>query len=432
MNFLTYILAVLFGSVFVMRFVVASLLKWVHPDRYKVKIDYTLKPTVSVLLPCFNEGQAVYDTIKSIRHSDYPADRLEIIAIDDHSGDDSYEWMLKAEQDFPNVQVHRNSENMGKGRTMIRALGFSTAEICLSTDSDTLFATDTIKELMACFADPYIGAVGGVVGLLNVNDNFLTAYQAFQYYLGFRLYKIAENWTKTVGCLAGPLFAVRRHVLQEVAPMVEARNWCGIHVTDGEDRFLTHMIVLNGHGTYVNTKAQCWTIAPNTFSKYFNQQLRWKRSPIRDFFLTIRTLPAHLKLDSPWTVLYVYLFLPLTLFGMLFRVGVSAMTNPMFWADPPLILAYMGLAIIVSLLMKKYSPEQTISNPFRLAAFGAWWIISSLFLTTLSVFTLDSGDWGTRSTAMKQPAVAPLDQHVSVMKPTTLKEIEENVSEITV
>lgn len=412
MNLLSYILLSLFGTVFVMRFLVASLLKWVHPDKYRVKMDYTLKPTVSILLPCFNEGAAVYDSIKSIRASDYPAEKLEIIAVDDCSVDDSYRWMQKAAADFENVQVHKNPVNMGKGKTMIRALGYSKSEMVISIDSDTVFAPDTVTELMACFADPEIGAVGGVVGLLNVNDNFLTMFQAFQYYLGFRLYKIAENWTKTVGCIAGPLFAVRRHVLQEVAPLVEKRNWFGVHVTDGEDRFLTHMIVLKGWGTYVNTKAQCWTTAPSDLKKYFHQQLRWKRSPVRDFLLTIRLLPAHLRLNSPWTVLYVYLFLPLTLFGMLFRIAVAAYVNPLFWIDPLMICAYMGLAIIVSLCIKKYSPEQTIENPFKLAVFGVWWIVSSLFLTTLSFLTLDSGDWGTRSKVAEpeikeeEPAVA--------------------------
>ena len=286
---------------------------------------------------------------------------------------------------------------------MMKALRMSDSEFVISIDSDTLFAKNAVKELMACFGDPKMGAVGGVVGLRNAGVNFLTAFQAFQYYLGFRLYKITENWTKTVGCIAGPLFAVRRHVMEEVAPMVEARNWCGVHITDGEDRFLTHMIVLKGYNTYINLDAQCWTIAPTTFKQYFVQQLRWRRSPIRDFFLTIRTLPQHL--NKPFNVLYIYLILPASTLATLFRIYGALLKDPMFIVNPVVMLTYLGIASVVCLSIKKFSPEQDFGNPFKLALFGYWWLISTPFLTTLSLLTLDSGDWGTRA-KVAEPVVA--------------------------
>jgi hyaluronan synthase len=407
MDFFWYILAALFGVILSMRFVVGGLLKFVHPTGWQVKKDYSLQPTVSVLLPCFNEGQIVYETIRSIMANDYPMDKLEILCLDDCSVDDSYEWMLKAQSEYPDrrIRVFRNEENMGKSRTLLRGLALSDSEMILSIDSDTLFAPNCVKELMACFGDPKMGAVGGVVGLRNANENFLTAFQAFQYYLGFRLYKITENWTKTVGCIAGPLFAVRRSVFEEVAPLIAGRNWCGVHITDGEDRFLTHMIVLKGYNTYINLDAQCWTIAPTEFKQYFVQQLRWRRSPIRDFFLTIRTLPQHL--DKPFNVLYIYLILPASTLATLFRIYIALLKDPMFLVNPTVVSSYMLLASIVYLAIKKWNPEQDFGNPFKLAVFGTWWLISTLFLTTLSLFTLDSGDWGTRA-KVAEPAHQPV------------------------
>jgi len=180
MESLGFIFIFLGALVLVVRYVWGGLLKWLHPEWVQVKKDYTLQPTVSVLLPCFNEGPAVYDSIKSIRESDYPVDRLEIICVDDCSADSSYEWMLKAAAEFQNVQVHKNAHNLGKNKTVLHALSYSKSDMVISIDSDTVFAPDTVKELMACFADPFIGAVGGAVGLRNVNESIVTSFQAFQ------------------------------------------------------------------------------------------------------------------------------------------------------------------------------------------------------------------------------------------------------------
>ncbi len=99
----------------VVKYTLALILKWSVPKAV-VKKDYTYQPTVSVLMPCFNEGKTVYETIESISKSNYPNDKFEVIAQDDCSVDDSYEWMLKAQRDFDNVKIRigRNSVNSGK------------------------------------------------------------------------------------------------------------------------------------------------------------------------------------------------------------------------------------------------------------------------------------------------------------------------------
>ena len=38
----------------------------------KARKDYTYEPTVSVLMPCYNEGKTVYEKISSISKSNYP------------------------------------------------------------------------------------------------------------------------------------------------------------------------------------------------------------------------------------------------------------------------------------------------------------------------------------------------------------------------
>src|ERR1039458_1258674 len=119
--------------------------------------------------------------------------------------------MLKAQRDFSNIKVRvgRNTVNSGKARTVCNALQHSTAELMISIDSDCIFHPEAIRELAACFSEPKIGSVGGRVGVRNPNENAITAIQTFIYYAAFQVYKVPENWTRSIGCISGCLFAIR-------------------------------------------------------------------------------------------------------------------------------------------------------------------------------------------------------------------------------
>jgi hypothetical protein len=49
----------------ILKYTFALILKWSVPGAV-VKKDFTYQPTVSVLMPCFNEGKTVYETIESM------------------------------------------------------------------------------------------------------------------------------------------------------------------------------------------------------------------------------------------------------------------------------------------------------------------------------------------------------------------------------
>jgi cellulose synthase/poly-beta-1,6-N-acetylglucosamine synthase-like glycosyltransferase len=381
----------------VVKYTLALILKWSVPKAV-VKKDYTYQPTVSVLMPCFNEGKTVYETIESISKSNYPNAKFEVIAQDDCSVDDSYEWMLKAQRDFTNIRVRvgRNTVNSGKARSVCNALQLSTADMVISIDSDCIFHSDAIRELAACFSEPKIGSVGGRVGVRNPNESAITAIQTFIYYAAFQVYKVPENWTRSVGCISGCLFAIRRELLLEIEPKIRSRHWFGIPVNQGEDRFLTHQTLLRGYGTYINNDALCWTTVPSTLPNLFKQQLRWRRSIVRDLFYTLRTLPQHVWKLHPNTVLTLVLTPLGALLGLLVALTMLS-GNPMEWAGPAPLMLYLGLAAVLGWVIRKYSAREAVDNPLAFGAYLAWSIVSSLFITTLALCTLDSKDWGTRT-----------------------------------
>ncbi|RYH61837.1 MAG: glycosyltransferase [Alcaligenaceae bacterium] len=377
--------------------------------------DYSYEPMVSVLLPVYNEGEHVLATIGSILACDWPADKLEIVAVDDCSADDSWHWLEVASQRWPQrVQIHRNAANSGKHVSLSRALGHSRGEMLICIDSDCIFDKAVVRELVACFADPKVGAVGGNIGVSNVNDNVLTMGQTMVYYMSFQFGKMLQNLSGHVFCISGCLFAVRRSLFEQIEAEVRGRNWFGLGVRDGEDRYMTHAIMMRGWKTIVNPRATCWTAVPAKLAHFFLQQVRWRRSGLRDLFWTWRRMPEHLRLIGmlplltalvPETFTALWSFL---LIATVMASGIAQAATALITA----ILTFSGLfvasALLYNLTCDRLAPGSThIRTPVLAAVSGAWFFIDALLVTLLALFTFDVGAWGTREKTETFPSSSP-------------------------
>jgi hyaluronan synthase len=381
-------------SVGIARYLVGAALRITHPE-VGVRKDFSYKPTLSILLPCFQEGPAVYSTIESIFACDYPADKLEVIATDDASDDDSWEWIQKAAARYPKLVAMRNEHNCGKTKTILNALERSSAELVMIVDSDTLLATDCLSHLAACMADDRLGAVGAPATVRNPNDNALTTFQQYIYVLGFQLGKTIENLSRTVGVLGGYAFMARRVVFEGLRKELESRHWFGCKVLDGEDRFCSHLILLSGRGTYMDMAAVCYTAVPNTFRKYYLQQIRWRRTTIRDFFFTLRYIPKNAANINVFS-LYVYVLTPVVLLIGMAQMMILFLTNPTEWIDLNRLAIFVIYTLVTLMLVKPFMPGQQVKNPLKVLVYSGWWILNNLFLVPAAMFSLDQGSWETR------------------------------------
>lgn len=389
--------------VMVMNFGVTLMLRFGAKSTFLEK-NYALQPRVSVLLPCFNEGEHVFRTIESILASDYPMEKVDVIAVDDCSADDTFDWIERAARRWKNVRAFRNPVNSGKHQTLSHALSHSSGEILICIDSDCIFDRRAIAELTACFVDETIGAVGGRVGISNARENVLTQCQTVVYYYSFQIMKMLQNWTRNVICISGCLFAVRREHFEAIEEQVKHRNWFGVGVRDGEDRYMTHLLLLKGLKTYINISAQCWTAAPNNFRQLFMQQLRWRRSGLRDLFWTARKFWTNLEVLHPLTV--VNLLIPGALQVLWPAMCIYGLASG--WLAENLLRdmqLYFGLWVVIGLLYNLYvrwhNPEQKV-NPLIIGALGMWFIADSFLITLVALCTFDVGEWGTRGTSSKK------------------------------
>jgi N-acetylglucosaminyltransferase len=359
------------------------------------KIDETIEgyePTVTVVVPLYNEGRSIYDTIISLVNLDYPKEKLSVTVVDDCSTDDSYEWACKAAREFPNVRVLRNAVNMGKRKGINHAVREATSEIIVSVDSDVIVYPTAIRELVKRFVTPEIAAVGGRVHVSNPNENWLTRLQTIKYYFGQEHLKNLERGLRSVMCLSGCLTAYRRHVLMELEPILENRNILGIPIKYGEDRFLTHQIVKHGYRTVMTMKAMCFTKAATNMRGYFNQQLRWKRSNIVDFIV---------GLGHAWTLHPLLCLQYLSMLLLLLVYPFVIITNIQRGEFLDLAMFHVALtggfaAIYYFAPSVRALPPWLRVHPIAFLPMSVLMPVAYLLLTPLGLFTLDSGSWETR------------------------------------
>ena len=354
--------------------------------------DLAYEPTVTIVVPLYNEGRSIYDTIASFSKLKYPRHKLSVTIVDDCSTDDSYEWACKGARDFANVRVLKNPFNMGKRRGINHAVREATSEIIISVDSDVIVYPTAVRELVARFTSPEIAAVGGRVHISNPNDNWLTKMQTIKYYFGQEHLKNLERGLEQVMCLSGCLTAYRRSVLIELEPILENRNLLGVAIKYGEDRFLTHEIVKAGYKTRMTMDAMCFTKAPPTLRGYFNQQLRWKRSNIVDYVVGI----GHAWRLHPLLCVH-YLSLLLLLFVYPFVIIVHLAQHQFFELAMfhVAIIAVFGTIYYFAPSVRRLPPWLRV-HPISFLPMAVMMPVAYVILTPLGLLTLDSSSWETR------------------------------------
>jgi peptidoglycan/xylan/chitin deacetylase (PgdA/CDA1 family)/spore germination protein YaaH/glycosyltransferase involved in cell wall biosynthesis len=219
-------------------------------------------PTVSVLIPAYNEGAVIARTLTALLASDYP--HLEVVVVDDGSADDTAEVAERFTSD-PRVQVLRR-RNGGKGRALNAGIDGCRGEIVVAMDADTLFERETVRHLVAPFADQSIGAVAGNIKVGN-RRSLLTQWQSIEYIVGINLDKRFFDYLGCITVVPGAVGAWRKEALQRVGGFSSA--------TLAEDADLTFAIQRAGYRVLYEGRALAWTEAPATLRCLAKQRLRW-------------------------------------------------------------------------------------------------------------------------------------------------------------
>jgi len=240
-------------------------------------------PRLTVIIPAYNEGEMVEKSIESVAAADYPRERLEIIAIDDGSKDDTWHYIERAAQRHRDlVTAIRLPANRGKRGALAEGFRRARGEVFVTIDSDSVIEPQSLLALAGPFRDPRVGAVAGKVAVYNRSRGLIPRMLHVRFILSFDFLRSAQSVFRTVYCCPGALAAYRATTVLAVLDRWENQRFLGTRCTYGEDRALTNFILETGHDAVYQRAAVVQTVVPETYARLCKMYLRWDRSYIRE------------------------------------------------------------------------------------------------------------------------------------------------------
>ncbi len=228
-------------------------------------------PSVTIIVPCWNEEKTVLKTIHSILNLEYPKDKLEIFIVDDGSTDNTW----KVVQEFtnnPRVKLFQK-ENGGKHTAVNLGIEKSKSELIGCLDADSFVEKNAMSEIASAFnEDPQMMA-GIPTIIIHEPKTILQKMQKTEYH-NIAFFKRMLSPLDAIHITPGPFSFFRREVFKKIGLFKKAHN------TEDMEFALrmqsNHMRIRNVH------TARVYTTAPEGLYKLYRQRLRWAYGGIKN------------------------------------------------------------------------------------------------------------------------------------------------------
>ncbi len=366
-----------------------------------VPIDKDFTPGVTIIIPCFNEEQWIQRTITGCINQDYPVDKLEVIVVDDCSNDNSLARIKEIVEELKVTEYRydiearlryvRQEQNAGKREALAKGTVMAKHELVVFVDSDSFLDPFAIRNIVQPFKDTKMGGVSGRTDVANTYTNALTKMQAVRYYIAFRIMKAAESYFDAVTCLSGPLSCYRKDLVLKYLDAWLNQQFCGEKATFGDDRSMTNFILKENRTGYQDT-AVCNTIVPNNYSVFLKQQMRWKRSWLRESLIAA----TFMWKKEPFMALSFYMGLIVPLLAPLIVI-YNLLYIPVIHRVLPLTFL-IGLCLMALMM----SMAQLLLRKSSTWMYGLWFCLyyEAVLLWQMPVawVTFWKTTWGTRMT----------------------------------
>ncbi|HTG00540.1 MAG TPA: glycosyltransferase [Nitrospirota bacterium] len=236
---------------------------------YQDIVDSELK-TLSVLIPMHNEEKVATHILDLLVQADYPADRIEIIPINDFSSDKTREVIEKYAARYPFIKpLHRTEGERGKPAALNAAIELAQGEIILVFDADYLPPKGILKSISVCFNDPEVGAVMGRVVPVNTRRNLLTRLLDLERTGGYQVDQQARYNLQLMPQYGGTVGGFRKRE-------IVALGGFDTKIL-AEDTELTYRLSINGWKVVYANRAECYEEVPETWEVRARQIRRWSR-----------------------------------------------------------------------------------------------------------------------------------------------------------
>ncbi len=219
-------------------------------------------PTVSITIPCYNEGKTLAKTMHSLFALNYPKEKLTFFIVNDGSTDDTATVADTFKSDRVTVLHQKNG---GKYTALNFGIKNSKAEFVGCLDADSEVHPDALRNMIPHFKHPDIVAVTPAMVVHNPK-NILQLMQRVEYQIG-----VFAKWVygklDAIHVTPGPFSIFRRDVFEKIGYFKHAHNTEDMEIAF---RIQSHRLkIANCPNAFV------YTITPNTVKKLYKQRVRW-------------------------------------------------------------------------------------------------------------------------------------------------------------
>jgi hyaluronan synthase len=380
-------------------------------------IDEAELPTVSVIIPAYNEGALVRKAIDSVTHSHYPHHKLQVIAVDDGSTDDTWEHICTAASEAPvKVTTIRQSKNRGKRHALYAGFQKATGEVWVTVDSDSIVEPDALRNGVGPIVrDKRIGLVAGNVKVLNRNESIFTRFLKVSFTLSFTFSRAYQTQIRGLLTTPGALSIYRASAVKPVLGKWMSQTFLGVPCLTGEDRSMTNLICAQGYHSFFQSTSVVWSKMPSTYSGMAKMFLRWARSNIRETLVLLSYLFKPFRADNLWGFRINSVIIASTLVVPYYFIAHSYY---MLLTNPFLIYRYLIVIGVMSVPMALiYFRNERDSDFAWVVAYEFFWIFACQWIMVYAFLTCRrQGAWITRGETKR---VLPAKRPALALKPKT-------------
>jgi biofilm PGA synthesis N-glycosyltransferase PgaC len=226
-------------------------------------------PSITFLVPAYNEEKNIGKCLESILNLNYPKDKLEVIVIDDGSTDNTAKIVKK----FKGVKLIRQ-ENQGKAAALNNGLEHVKTELVACMDADSFPDKDFLLKMIGYMERKNVASVTPAIKVLKA-ETLMQKIQWVEYLWSIFLRKLF-NFFDCQYVTPGPGSIYKTYILKKLGGF-DRNNIV-------EDMEIAFRLVEKGYKIENSIDAYVYTDAPRDFKRLFKQRVRWYRGYIQNVF----------------------------------------------------------------------------------------------------------------------------------------------------
>jgi cellulose synthase/poly-beta-1,6-N-acetylglucosamine synthase-like glycosyltransferase len=355
------VLLILFGGLYFILIFLFTI-GWFRIKKSKSSIDSSIM--ASIIIAMRNEEASILFLLEDLKNQSYPFNKFEILIVDDHSKDMSFELVFNFRKSNPNIPIKLlTAKGCGKKEAIKQAVYNSIGDVIITTDADCRIKSNWIASILAAFDNPKTQFVSGPV-------NYHKEKTLFEKIQSIEFLSLIASGAGAIG-IKLPLMCNGANLAFKKNVFIEINGFEGnSKLASGDDVFLLHKIKKVYGASAIrflkSRDAIVYTEALKVFNNLLRQRKRWvsKSTAYKDGF-TITTgivvaLFNSLIIFSLFCGIINFRFLELVVYSIIFKViidfvlmfsvGSFLQRKSLMWIYLPIQLIYPVYTSLITFL----------------------------------------------------------------------------------